>query len=751
MGMAASQARLLTITARLADNELRSQTINNAKMRLATQSAQASDDYVSALNNAQLMFTNNTMDGTSQTQALTFNSLTQYSPYNTQYGIVNSAGLIMVSEEDAKIFKSNSDNLEGFLKAHGLEYETTFFNDSVGGEKNDLQAKLTSFYKSGVDSDGNSKNNNLDKYFKGLSNDDLKKMYEKSLSQNASTEYLNYTTAAQKLYQESLGLYDKILPVLANEVFGSSDAEKKESEITDALWQKYRDAETNKVPNVINELLKGTDNPAGAPGNPANYAYDHIKASLNASGSTYVEEFAKSLVNVDLPDQTQTAAYAPDDSGFPSKVAPETKIYKQVPTEIKNDLGLPYNPARYNYEYEDKEPYKDERTYTVGNVEFHINPPQIDYWTEVDDSGNTVTTDKIKSVSKGQSYLTVTASGFYYDGQLYNAGDKINVSALDFPENPSDAQYNKYLSIIYTKDDDSYSFYRTQDGKTVDYEVETNDQGGVPTREDVYKEFIDAYLDLVSSTRWVIDPQKYAANSSTSDKNLAAYNEALKYFTDHYGADIVNKTLNATDSNDNYLTDLDKFVQKEDLSSYTELNPDGSYKTNSGFSSVLNSYLVDKMLDVLGEPKYAWVDKNDTTNTGNADSKAQWYTNLFNRMQKGYKVLENGLAQSKDWMEHAFESGLVTMEQVDASYNWNSLDYKSCSSITEQTDTSAAVAKAEAKYQRAMNDIQAKDSIYDIQLKNIDTEHTSLQTEYDSIKNAMNKNIERTMKFCQNG
>ena len=35
MGMAASQARLLTITARLADNELKSQSINNAKMRLA--------------------------------------------------------------------------------------------------------------------------------------------------------------------------------------------------------------------------------------------------------------------------------------------------------------------------------------------------------------------------------------------------------------------------------------------------------------------------------------------------------------------------------------------------------------------------------------------------------------------------------------------------------------------------------------------------------------------------------------------
>ena len=50
MGMAASQARLLTITARLADNELKSQSINNAKMRLATQSSQASEKYINALN-----------------------------------------------------------------------------------------------------------------------------------------------------------------------------------------------------------------------------------------------------------------------------------------------------------------------------------------------------------------------------------------------------------------------------------------------------------------------------------------------------------------------------------------------------------------------------------------------------------------------------------------------------------------------------------------------------------------------------
>jgi hypothetical protein len=178
----------------------------------------------------------------------------------------------------------------------------------------------------------------------------------------------------------------------------------------------------------------------------------------------------------------------------------------------------------------------------------------------------------------------------------------------------------------------------------------------------------------------------------------------------------------------------------------------GVYRSGFGseaFTTVLETYLADLMLDVLGEPKYAWVDENDPASTQNSDAKAQWYENLFRRMQKGYKVLENGLASSPDWIEYAFESGLVTMEQVDKSFNWIGLDYKTCANIFENSDTSDIVAKAEATYNRAMNDIKQKDNMFDIQLKNIDTEHQSLQTEYDSIKGVINKNIERTMKFDQ--
>lgn len=105
MGLAASQARLLSITSRMADNELRSQIINNAKMRLTSESSQASEEYVDALNRTQLMMKNYNTAGESQYQNLTFNSLTSYSSYNNQYGLKDKSGQLLVSETDAARFE----------------------------------------------------------------------------------------------------------------------------------------------------------------------------------------------------------------------------------------------------------------------------------------------------------------------------------------------------------------------------------------------------------------------------------------------------------------------------------------------------------------------------------------------------------------------------------------------------------------------------------------------------------------------
>ena len=58
MGLSASQARLLSLTARLSDLELRAQTISNAKIRLSDQSEGASRKYSDALDKQTLKISN---------------------------------------------------------------------------------------------------------------------------------------------------------------------------------------------------------------------------------------------------------------------------------------------------------------------------------------------------------------------------------------------------------------------------------------------------------------------------------------------------------------------------------------------------------------------------------------------------------------------------------------------------------------------------------------------------------------------
>ena len=77
MGMASSQARLLSITARINDIEFKSQSVANTKIRLADESEQVAKAYTDALNKSRLTYTSYA-DGQPQVIPLTLDSLSQY-------------------------------------------------------------------------------------------------------------------------------------------------------------------------------------------------------------------------------------------------------------------------------------------------------------------------------------------------------------------------------------------------------------------------------------------------------------------------------------------------------------------------------------------------------------------------------------------------------------------------------------------------------------------------------------------------
>ena len=183
--------------------------------------------------------------------------------------------------------------------------------------------------------------------------------------------------------------------------------------------------------------------------------------------------------------------------------------------------------------------------------------------------------------------------------------------------------------------------------------------------------------------------------------------------------------------------------------------------TDTAFSDWLNE--VNEALEDFKEE----LDNVITIDT--TDTKYQWYVNLWYRMggktasskvsnpQNYYKVLGDEYMYNSDWLKFALEHGIVTMEQVQYQeegestaeemnqYAWTSITYTSCADLTEESDETA-IAKAEAEYEQISAEIQAKDKKYDNDLKDLDTEHDALQTEYDSIKSVIEKNVERSFK-----
>ena len=117
MGMSASQARLLTITGKLTDNELRSQTITNSKLRLAQKSSEASQAYMDALNTEKLTYKYYNDNGESASYNLTPALIYSYEPLKNQYSIQNASGQNLVSATDAKNYEE-TNSLGQFLSRY---------------------------------------------------------------------------------------------------------------------------------------------------------------------------------------------------------------------------------------------------------------------------------------------------------------------------------------------------------------------------------------------------------------------------------------------------------------------------------------------------------------------------------------------------------------------------------------------------------------------------------------------------------
>lgn len=695
MGLAASQARLLTLTARLADNELRSQTINNAKMRLSTESSQASENYINALNNATLKFTNYGLDGTEKTQNLSFNALTAYSSYNTQYGLINAAGQLLVSEDEAALFIKSGENLNTYLQYHGLTYETSYFKEV-----------------------GNITNEGYVAPFNYITASEMEAMYKNYNSYENSQEVETYNKAYSK-YMSAKPALDKAGSKVLED-FLLSTTGVNGGQVNSPLLTKVGNTYTidlgngninDKIQNLQNAFLNPNNSYAIGAGSYLYSIMDDEDRADYAAAISSIKTSGNNVIADDTEDLTYTEATGDDGS-------------KSYTLDLDDGVTITIKDGVVT-DYKTKDNYACDNAKTGVSITEFLNNIELKM---KDDDGvekertryNVTDTDENglpKKVKTATTYTNMSAD---------EQNELVNGITDDIIREILSKMGEKFAASLF-QDGDNQANINNVSQKGIDLSKPVT--GSTQTLKEYYNDYANA-KDIYLNTIF----------ASTTDEDRANIEKVKAQLEAGQAEKFVDENGNPYSLDYKDLTDVDfllRYMAAEGLT------------PSSNFETVIKEFMIDKVIEEYGTPKYAWQDSTDPDNTGNADAKAQWYTNQFNRMMQGYKVLENGLASSPEWIEYAMESGIVTMEQVDASYQWQGLDYKSCARITEETDD-AAVTQAEAEYNRAMNDIEAKDSLYDLELKNIDTEHSSLQTEYESIKGVISKNVERTFNFYKN-
>ena len=169
---------------------------------------------------------------------------------------------------------------------------------------------------------------------------------------------------------------------------------------------------------------------------------------------------------------------------------------------------------------------------------------------------------------------------------------------------------------------------------------------------------------------------------------------------------------------------------------YMEGIGDSSYEVNKTKTS---SNLIDDM--------FVFTMVTDVDTSGDNLLIAAFYDTLFNQIcSKGWT--ENDKVNDNEYLQESLKNGNMYISTLaDDGYYYQG-NYATNRYIKEITDEEA-IAQAEAKYNREKEKLSYKENILDMKMKNLDTEISSLTTEYDTVKSVISKNIEKGFKRYQ--
>lgn len=649
MGLSASQARLLTLTSRLSDLELKAQQISNSKMRLATQSEEVARKYYDALDKRKLEVFAGYQNNNEMYNSLNYNNLTGLGAYNNlgmQYGITNNSGKLLVSKEMADIYKSANGDLNAFLEAYGENGSSATVYPN--GYQN-AQEALAEAEKKHID-------------FVNGDYADYKNATAATIT--AKTEMDAIGKAIIKNYKEDT----------VTETPDSGETQKpfKTSYSDSKVWEYLGERKTN------NDYLP-----------------------YNKDGSSNVIKLAEIEFSGDNADIT----------GLQNIMATRINtISTDVGTALKNILGITSNDSNIQTALEyaknaTQEYYKNDIAQkSAKNSDDHFGT-----WLDRE-------TKKTQNRAAEQNGIAIS-DGFSAKEHIYIDLSQIVKTFLNFfdakcAELKGDNELrDKYLAQVGDGGTANKPATRNQSGGTDPIvrktgETQEVERGSDPSVRGTEK----------TTVTWDYDPAKVTYLDGVSNEQKTSYAQAYqKWQSCITNEETITNAIN---------------------SKYSVKSPEEALKTLSSDIETKKAYF-----ESLG---------GATTSTSKGEN-AEYYENIFNKMQTDgffYQEDEASTTNNEAWIQgQLLNSNLCIDKVINGKWERTSISTESGTIDSESDDL--AVKKAEAEYNLETSKIQNKDKRYDLELKQIDSEHSMVQTEVDSVKKVIDKNIERNFKLFE--
>ena len=190
------------------------------------------------------------------------------------------------------------------------------------------------------------------------------------------------------------------------------------------------------------------------------------------------------------------------------------------------------------------------------------------------------------------------------------------------------------------------------------------------------------------------------------------------------------------------------YVDGNSTKAYTEDFTYGVVVAQNGLGAGSNSIVVDSSGNLVvptgddGNPELPTGFKLNSNGTATSSTTGEtFYVNVCDDVN------------NKAAFQSAMKNGNLYVAQVDSStgtYKPVSLTSLEGGTINDELDTSDD-ATAEAEYEAKSLVLATQDKRLDLEIKQIETQHKALETEYDSVKKVIDKNIEVSFKIFAQG